>query len=94
MIQRLDYSKIIEKYPWIVSRGQNCILSPDSDGLLCGLLMSHCFDWKIQGFYDGKVLVKAKGIPATDCVFLDTEIFRSGIRSMGQHMVSTRKVPQ
>lgn len=87
----LNYKEVLEKYPWIVERGQDCIVSPDSDGLLCGLLMSHYLGWKIQGFYDGKVLLVQKGIKPKDCVFLDMEIYRSGVRSIGQHMVAYDK---
>ena len=83
----IDYDKLIEKYSWIVEKNINCILSPDSDGLLCGLLMSHFLNWKIKGFYDGKVMVLEKGLSAKDCVFLDMEIFRKEIRSFGHHMV-------
>jgi hypothetical protein len=83
----IDYEQIIQKYPWIIERDRDCILSPDSDGLLCGLLMAHYLGWKIRGFYDGKVLIVEKGISPRDCVFLDMEIFRSGVRSVGQHMV-------
>lgn len=83
----LDYHELVKKYPWILARGQNCILSPDSDGLLCGLLMSHYLDWRICGFYDGKVLVLKRGINIRDCIFLDMEIFRMHVRSIGQHMV-------
>lgn len=36
----LDYPRLILKYPWIIKRDKMCILSPDSDGLLCGLFMS------------------------------------------------------
>lgn len=85
--ERIDCSQLIAAHPWITQRQQNCILSPDSDGLLCGLLMSHYLGWKIRGFYDGKVLVIDEGINPRDCVFLDMEIFRPNIRSVGQHMV-------
>lgn len=84
---RLDYSAIIEKHPWIISRGQNCILSPDSDGLLSGLFMANYFDWKVCGFYDGKVLVKRRGVSARKCIFLDMEIVRREVWSIGQHML-------
>jgi len=87
----IDYEKIIEKYPWIIEKNQNCILSPDSDGLLCGLLMSHLLNWKIKGFYDGKVLLLEKGLSAKDCIFLDMEIFRKDIRSFGHHMLLFNK---
>ncbi|MDP3948408.1 MAG: hypothetical protein Q8Q17_00480 [bacterium] len=83
----IDYPSLITQYPWVIEHKQSCILSPDSDGLLCGLLMSHYLGWKIRGFYDGKVLTIAEGLNSRDCVFLDMEIFRPDIRSVGQHMV-------
>lgn len=83
----IDYQEVIRKYPWLVKRGQDCILSPDSDGLLCGLFMSHILGWNIRGFYDGKILLLEKGFSASDCVFLDMEVFRKEVRSVGQHMV-------
>jgi len=84
----LDYHKVLHFYPWIIERGQNCILSPDSDGFLCGLLMSHYLGWKVRGFYDGKVLLIDKNLSPKDCIFLDMEIFRKEVRSVGQHMVA------
>jgi len=35
--EQIDYEEIVSRFPWVVEREQNCILSPDSDGLLCGL---------------------------------------------------------
>lgn len=87
----IDYAAVIKKYPWLVQKDQNCVLSPDSDGLLCGLFASHFLNWKIRGFYDGKILLLEKGFQARDCVFLDMEIFRKEIRSIGQHMVLFNK---
>ncbi len=83
----LNYNNLLQSYPWIIERDQNCILSPDSDGLLCGLLMSHLLGWRIRGFYDGKILVVEDEISPSECVFLDMEIFRPNVRSIGQHMV-------
>ncbi|MEK7561166.1 MAG: hypothetical protein AAB539_04410 [Patescibacteria group bacterium] len=83
----LNYRALLERCPWVVERDGDCILSPDSDGLLCGLLMSHYLGWKVRGFYDGKVLVVADNFRPQNCVFLDMEIFRPNIRSIGQHMV-------
>jgi len=87
----IDYAAVINKYPWLVKKDQNCVLSPDSDGLLCGLFTSYYLNWKIRGFYDGKIMVLKKGFRPEDCVFLDMEIFRKGIRSVGQHMVMFNK---
>jgi len=88
---QIDYEKIVKDYPWIIKRGQNCILSPDSDGLLCGLFMSRYLDWRIKGFYDGKVMLLDKNISAKDCVFLDMEVFRKDMKSVGHHMVQFNK---
>jgi hypothetical protein len=87
MSDSIDYSALIKQHPWITERDQNCVLSPDSDGLLCGLLVSHYLGWNIKGFYDGKVLIIEKGVRARDCIFLDVEIFREGVKSIGQHML-------
>lgn len=88
---QIDYKEIIKNYPWIIKNRQNCILSPDSDGLLCGLFMSTYFNWQIKGFYDGKVMLLDKDISAKDCVFLDMEVFRKEIKSVGHHMVQFNK---
>lgn len=87
----IDYAEIIKKHPWLIQKDQNCVLSPDSDGLLCGLFVSSYLNWKIRGFYDGKILVLEKGFRVRDCIFLDMEIFRKEIRSVGQHMVMFNK---
>ncbi|PIR90530.1 hypothetical protein COU05_01625 [bacterium (Candidatus Gribaldobacteria) CG10_big_fil_rev_8_21_14_0_10_37_21] len=87
----LDYQQLIKKYPWVVQENQNCIVSPDSDGLLCGLFMSNYLGWKIVGFYDGKVLVVKNDIEPKSCVYLDMEIFRKEVKSVGHHMVLYNK---
>ena len=83
---KINYEEIIEKFPWIVLKNQNCILSPDSDGLLCGLLLSHYLKWNIVGFYDGKILLLNKNFKVDNCIFIDMEIFRKDIKSVGHHM--------
>lgn len=92
----INYGSLIKNYPWIIEKNHNCILSPDSDGFLCGLLMSDLLDWKIKGFYDAKVLILEKGFSAKDCIFLDMEIYRENIRSFGHHMLlnNNRHVPR
>ncbi|HCX27680.1 MAG TPA: hypothetical protein DHI91_00890 [Candidatus Portnoybacteria bacterium] len=88
---QIHYEEIIKNYPWIIKKGQNCILSPDSDGLLCGLFMLAYLDWEIKGFYDGKIMLLDKDTPVKDCVFLDMEIFREEIKSVGHHMMQFNK---
>lgn len=84
---KIVYENVIRQYPWIAEERRQCILSPDSDGLLCGLLMRYVFGWSVVGFYDGKVMALKRGLTAADCVFLDMEIFRNFTKSMGQHML-------
>jgi len=86
-----DPAAVRKRYPWLTARGLDCIVSPDADGLVCGLFMSAHFGWNVRGFYDGKVLVCDNRVKATDCVFLDMEIYRKGVRSVGQHMLLYNK---
>jgi hypothetical protein len=88
---QIDYDNLIEKYPWIMSKNTNCVISPDSDGLLCGLFMSHYLSWKVVGFYDGKVLLLKHDVSCDDVVFLDIEIFRENTKSMGHHILLYNK---
>ncbi len=87
----INYRQIIQQYPWIVAKEQFAILSPDSDGFLSALFLCHYLEWKVVGFYDGKILSLKKGVRTKDCVFLDGEIFRREIRSIGQHMLLYNK---
>lgn len=89
--RQIDYCSIIEQYPWIVERENNAILSPDSDGFLCGLAYSYLLNWRIVGYYDGKNLILENGLSANQCVFLDMDIFRNILRSVGHHMVLYNK---
>lgn len=92
-LEQIDYEDLIKKHQWIVKEGMNCVISPDSDGLLCGLFMSHYLNWRIVGFYDGKVMLLRKGISCTNenSCFLDMEIFRANVKSIGHHMLLFNK---
>jgi len=84
---RFDPEAVIEKHPWLAAQGQNCIISPDADGQLCALFLSNVLGWNIRGFYDGKAMVCSNGVSPRDCVFVDVEIFRHGVKSFGNHML-------
>jgi hypothetical protein len=90
----IDYQKVIADHPWIIQKRQSCIIDPDSDGLLCGLFMSNLLNWHVDGFYDGKILLLKKGLTPTDCIFVDREIFRDNVKSIGHHMVLFNKNQQ
>ena len=81
------FAGIPARFPWLFERGLNCVLSPDCDGFLCGLLMSHLLGWNVRGFYNGSVLAVDESVNHRDCVFLDVEIYRPDARSVGQHML-------
>jgi len=85
-MEKINYKEIVSQYPWIIKRDQYAVISPDTDGFLCGLFMSNYLNWKVIGFYDGKILKIKKGVSVKDCVFLDMEILRKDVRSVGHHM--------
>lgn len=89
--ERIDYSGIIKKHPWITQKNQKYILSPDSDGFLCALLLTNYLGGEVVGYYDGKIALIADGISAKDCIFIDIDINRDQIKSIGHHMVSYNK---
>jgi hypothetical protein len=90
--EHIEYEDLIKTYPWIIEKEKDAIISPDSDGFLCGLLMSSLLGWKIRGFYDGKILLLKRGIKSKDCIFLDMDIYRADIKSIGHHMVMFNKL--
>ena len=83
----IDYIDLIKRNPWVTAKNQHCIISPDSDGFLCGLLVTNFLNWEIAGFYDGKISISKQGVDFNRCVFLDIEINRRGVGSIGNHMV-------
>lgn len=92
MPKKINYEEIIKNYPWLVEKNLKCVISPDADGMLCGLFMSYYLNWQIVGYYDnGKNLILKKGIRAEECVFLDTEIYRPNIKSVGHHIALFRQ---
>jgi len=89
--ERIAYNQILKKYPWIIEKKQKYIISPDSDGFLCGLLLTHNLGGEVVGFYDGKIALIKNGIKAEECIFLDVDINRASIKSIGHHMVTYNK---
>lgn len=85
--QKVDYDELLIQYPWINEKNRLCVLSPDSDGLLCGLFMAKYRGWKVVGFYDDKVGLIHNDFVDKDLIFLDGEIFRESVKSMGHHML-------
>jgi|TARA_B100000315_G_C14566539_1_gene583252 hypothetical protein len=84
----INYKQLLIDYPWITKNNPKCILSPDSDGFLCGLLTTNFLNGEIVGFYDGKVLIIRNDVNIYDSIFYDMEINRNSIKSIGQHLVT------
>ena len=82
-----DANAAVGSYPWIIEDNHDCVISPDCDGLLCGLFLSHFQGWHIRGFYDTKALVLDHCVDPKKCIYADVEIFRENVRSFGNHMV-------
>lgn len=83
----INYADLIAQHPWITTKDHYCVISPDSDGFLCGLLVTNFLNWEVAGFYDGKILISKSGVDFNKCIFLDVEINRQGVRSIGNHLV-------
>lgn len=84
---KINYESIIERFPWIIETNRKCVLSSDSDGFLCGLLMTNFLNWEVVGFYDNKIVVFEKDYSLENIVFLDVDINRNNIQSIGHHVV-------
>jgi hypothetical protein len=87
--RRDDWAEaVLETHSWLTQRNVSCVLSPDSDGFLCGLLVTNLLGWRIAGFYDGKVMAIRSDVSVTDCAFVDIEINRPVLGSVGHHIIS------
>ena len=56
------FEQTLKKHAWLFNKHSPLVLSPDSDGLLCGLVLTNIYGMKVQGFYDGKVLALHPGL--------------------------------
>ena len=87
----VEYKDVLDAHSWVVEREQNYVISPDSDGFLSSLLLTSHLGGRVVGFYDGKLALIKKDIAAEDCIFIDVDINRPNIRSVGHHMVTYNK---
>lgn len=85
MTDTLDWAAQIAEFAWLVERDRKCVISPDADGFLSAMLMVKHRDWTVKGYYDGKSLLLEKGTSPAECVFLDVEIARDQVQSIGHH---------
>lgn len=86
---RMTFDEWLRSYPWLNDHGRQCIVSADLDGVACSLLQSLKCHWKTVGIYDGKFLALYSEIETIDweqVIFVDVEILRPHIHSIGNHL--------
>jgi len=62
------------------------IISPDMDGFLSAQLLSSAYGSKVVGTYDKNILVLSKDVNIEECLFVDCDINRNNLHSIGNHM--------
>lgn len=88
MEKALDYEGVLQKYPWVLKKGLEVILSLDFDGFLSGLLGVQHLSWEVRGFYDGKRLITSTPLNhLKEVIFIDVEIYRRCVQSIGHHLL-------
>lgn len=92
MKENFDYNEIIEKFPWILERDRNFVISPDADGFYCAMLLTYFLNWRCVGFYNDRVLLLKNGIEENDVVFVDVEMFDKNKMSIGNHALLPKNI--
>lgn len=87
----LTREAILKKHPWLETRGLPCVLGDDLDSIMSGVLMHHLLEWKVVGFYEKyqRVWYLNSLDPQNlrDAVWLDLDISREYIKSIGHHVL-------
>jgi len=94
---QMDYEALAKKAPWLREYGHKMIIDSDLDGILSGVLLTWLWDWEIVGFYDTRrlwLLSDHTNFLSGRYIFVDHDIYRHNIRSIGHHMLQfSRNVP-
>jgi hypothetical protein len=91
---------ILADYPWVRERGQTMVLGTDLDALISAAFMYQHFDWTPVGVYNLKSIFAADGATneqLRDAVWVDLDIAREEIRSIGHHILTnarTERLPE
>lgn len=86
-----SFAEYLSRHSWLTDPGRPCLSSPDIDGLLCALMAGSVLNWECVGFYDGaKITLWAnpRRIVWHETVFLDVEVLRADVLSLGNHLVT------
>ena len=44
--------EIIKKFPWLMKKNCQYIISSSYDGLICASFLNHFLNWELVGYYD------------------------------------------
>ena len=81
------------RHPWLDARDQTVVIGDDLDSIMSAVLMRHLLGWRVVGFYTDytRVWYSQGTNPAAlrDAVWLDLDISRQEIRSIGHHILLT-----
>jgi site-specific DNA-methyltransferase (adenine-specific) len=87
---RCDYEALKADASWLRQRGLPMVISPDLDGVLSAMLLQHLWQWQLVGFYDAEnlwLLREYSDIEHSKPVFVDHDIYRKDLPSIGHHML-------
>lgn len=90
MDERCDYRAVAEMAPWLVETELPMVISCDLDGILSAMLLQATLGWRVVGYYNGETLWlqdEARCIYRDLTVFVDHDINREEIPSIGHHML-------
>jgi len=88
-VERANYEQIRKRFSWAAEPNRLMVTSLDLDGLLSAMLMHSLLAWRLVGFYDAQNLWIEEGVDflTGDVVFLDHDIYRRQIPSIGHHIL-------
>ncbi len=87
---KIKRSHIIKKFPWIVKKNQQYIISASYDGLICAAFLKHFLNWELVGYYNFENLwisKKAKN-NKNNIIWIDLNILPIKGRAIGGHIVA------
>lgn len=87
-------SAIRGDFPWIEQRDQPMVIGTDLDALMSAALLYHYLGWQPIGVYNLKAIYAADGATDADlkdAVWVDLDIAREEIRSIGHHILTNTR---
>ncbi|MGB9722396.1 MAG: DNA-methyltransferase [Chloroflexia bacterium] len=92
-VERADYDQIRQRFRWLDEENRPMVSSLDLDGIVSAMLMQNLRGWKLVGFYDAQYLWVVDGVDLSQgaVVFLDHDIYRDEILSVGHHILQWDK---